>query len=75
MIILRQPEDRFIKSKIIDSVTEKCKVVNRVMNPYLTYSSESWTQMKKQLRRLNSMEIKFLRKIEGKIYINGQYID
>lgn len=52
------------KSEIPTKV--KTEVVKKVVFPALVYSSESWVLSNKQKSKLRSMEMRFLRKIEGK---------
>lgn len=44
----------------------KVEVFKKVVTPVLTYASESWTTSTKTISQITSMEMRFLRKIEGK---------
>lgn len=44
----------------------KIEVIKKVVRPTILYSSESWTLSGKQKTRINAIEMRFLRKIQGK---------
>lgn len=44
----------------------KTEVVKKVVRPTILYGSETWTLYEKNISRINAMEMRFLRKIEGK---------
>lgn len=47
-------------------VEVKSEVVRKVVKPTLSFASETWTTTQRQRNKLNSMEMRFLRKIQGK---------
>lgn len=44
----------------------KAEIVKKIMKPVLTYGSETWTTNERIRSKITSIEMRFLRKIEGK---------
>lgn len=61
---------RAIKSSVLGKCEiperTKAEVVKKIVKPILTYASESWVTTEKQRQSINSVEMRFLRKIKGK---------
>ena len=47
------------------SKTTKLRVINAMVVPTLLYGSESWTLQKRHRSKIQAMEMRYLRKIEG----------
>ena len=53
-----------IERKVLSKAT-KLRVINAMAVPTLLYGSETWTLQKRHRRKIQAMEMKYLRKIEG----------
>ena len=47
------------------SKTTKLRVYNAIVKPTLLYGSETWTLQKRHMKKLQAVEMRYLRKVEG----------
>ena len=58
-----------LRQEVVDrrelSKTTKLRVYNAIVNPTLLYGSETWTLQKRHMKKLQAVEMRYLRKVEG----------
>ena len=58
-----------LRQEVVDrrelSKTTKLRVYNAIVKPTLLYGSETWTLQKRHMKKLQAVEMRYLRKVEG----------
>ena len=58
-----------LRQEVVDrrelSKTTKLRVYNAIVMPTLLYGSETWTLQKRHMKKLQAVEMRYLRKVEG----------
>ena len=58
-----------LRKEVVDrrelSKTTKVRVYNTIVKPTLLYGSETWTLQKRHMKKLQAVEMRYLRKVEG----------
>ena len=58
-----------LRQEVVDlrelSKTTKLRVYNAIVKPTLLYGSETWTLQKRHINKLQAVEMRYLRKVEG----------